>query len=266
MNTFLKYTHLMLMFSIMIFFVGCNDDEQLQEVTAGFSYTFNEDTGTATFINTSTNATTYLWEFGDGETSTEMNPVYTYVPGNYFVSLAASNNAGASDVFTDTLFYGGLATNGNFETGTPEGWLLFQNGGTASLDNTTSNGGKWSGKLVTGGSSNPAFKQERIGADVVNAGDVVQIQFDYKGTVVPEGGIFNVLLFGEGASGASFTHVFSPAPEPGSDWATFTGTYAIAPGTDVSEGISFLIEAVCGGAAGCSVTANIDNVTVALNP
>ncbi len=33
-------------------------------------------------------------------------------------------------------------------------------------------------------------------------------------------------------------------------------------GTDVSEGISFLIEAVCGGDAGCSVTANIDNVSV----
>ena len=265
MNKFFKYAHLMLMFSIMIFFVGC-DDEQLPEVTAGFSYTFNQETGTATFTNTSTNATIYLWEFGDGETSTEINPVNTYVPGTYFVSLTASNNAGASDVFTDTLFYGGLATNGNFETGTTEGWLLFQNGGSATLDNTTSNGGKWSGKLVTGGTSNPAFKQERIGADVVKAGDVVQIKFDHKGAIVPEGGFFNVLLFGEGASGASFTHVFSPAPVPGSGWATFTGTFTIAAGTDVSEGISFLIEAVCGGAPGCSVTVNIDNVTVALNP
>jgi hypothetical protein len=267
MNKFFKYAHLMLMFSIMILFVGCNNKEgQLPEVTAGFTYTINEETGTATFVNTSTNATIYLWEFGDGETSTEINPVNTYVPGSYFVSLTASNNSSASDVFLDTLFYGGLATNGNFETGTNNGWLLFQNGGTAALDNTTSNGGTWSGKLVTGGISNPAFKQERIGVDVVRAGDVVQIKFDHKGTPVNEGGIFNVLLFGEGASGASFTHVFSPAPVPGDDWATFTGTYAITVGTDVSEGISFLIEAVCGGAAGCGVTVNVDNVTVALNP
>lgn len=256
----------MLMFSIMIFFVGCKDEGDLSEVTAGFSYTFNDKTGTATFANTSTNATIYLWEFGDGETSTETNPVNTYAPGTYFVSLTASNSQGASDVFIDTLFYGGIATNGNFETGTTEGWLLFQNGGTATIDNSTSNGGAWSGKLVTGGISNPAFKQERIGADIVKAGDVVQIKFDHKGTIVNEGGIFNVLLFGEGTSGASFTHVFSPAPAPSNGWATYTGTYTIAARTDVSEGISFLIEAVCGGAAGCGVTVNVDNVTVTLNP
>jgi hypothetical protein len=266
MSKFFKYAFLMWMFSTMIFFFGCNDEGQMSEVTAGFTYTFNQETGAATFTNTSTNATKYLWEFGDGETSTIANPVNTYVPGTYFVSLTASNNAGASDFFTDTLFYGGLVTNGNFETGTTEGWLLFQNDGSATLDNTTSNGGKWSGRLVTGGISNPAFKQERIGTDVVKAGDVVQIKFDHKGVIVQEGGIFNVILFGEGASGASFTHVFSPAPVPGSDWTAFTGTYTIAAGTDVSEGISFLIEAVCGGAAGCNVAVNIDNVTVTLNP
>ncbi len=266
MHKFFKYAHLLMMFGTMVFFVGCDDEGQLPEVAADFSYSLNQETGTASFTNTSSNATNYLWEFGDGTTSNERNPVNTFVPGTYYVSLTASNNAGASDVYTDTLFYGGLATNGNFETGTPEGWLLFQNGGTAALDHTTSNGGKWSGKLVTGGISNPAFKQERIGADVVKAGDVVQIKFDYKGAIVHEGGIFNVLLFGEGASGASFTHVFSPAPVPGSDWATFAGSFTIASGTDVSDGISFLIEAVCGGAAGCNVSVNIDNVTVTLNP
>ena len=267
MNRFIIYSMLTLLFIIMIFFVGCEDkEEQLPKVTAGFTFTVNAETGTATFINTSTNATKYLWEFGDGETSTEINPINTYVPGIYFISLTASNNAGASDVFKDTLFYGGLTTNGDFESGTTEGWMLFQNDGTAALDNTTNNGGTWSGKLITGGISNPAFKQERIGVGVVKAGDVVQIKFDHKGVVVPEGGLFNVLLFGEGASGASFTHVFNPAPVPGSNWTTFTGTYTIAAGTDVSQGISFLIEAVCGGAPGCSVTANIDNVTVTLNP
>ncbi|MGB5364310.1 MAG: carbohydrate binding domain-containing protein [Aureibaculum sp.] len=160
-----------------------------------------------------------------------------------------------------------LATNGDFETGDDTGWLLFQNGGTAVLDNTTNNGGSWSGKLETGGASNPAFKQERIGAGTVAAGDVVQIQFDHIGGIGGEGGVFNVLLFGEGAGGAvPFTHVFSPPPTPTGSWTTFTGTFTIPGGTDVSEGISFLIEAVCGGAPGCSVTVNIDNVSVILNP
>jgi hypothetical protein len=161
---------------------------------------------------------------------------------------------------------GNLAANGDFETGTEAPWLLFQNGGTAALDNTVNNGGTWSGRLATGGPSNPAFKQERIGAGTVNATDVVQIQFDHIGSVVQPGAVFNVILFGEGAAGASFTHVFNPAPTLSGSWTTFTATFAIPGGTDVSEGISFLIEAVCGGDPGCSVTANIDNVSVTLNP
>lgn len=159
----------------------------------------------------------------------------------------------------------GLAQNSDFETGALSGWIAFQNGGTAALDNSTNNGGSWSGKLVTNGPSNPAFKQERVGAGIVKAGDVITVKFDLKGSVVQPGAVFNVLLFGEGAAGASFTHVFSPAPSLTNTWTTFTGTYTIGAGTDVSSGISFLIEAVCGGDAGCKVTANIDNVLVKVN-
>jgi PKD repeat protein len=39
---------------------------------------------TVQFINLSKNATAYLWDFGDGEISTNVNPVYTYLnPGTY---------------------------------------------------------------------------------------------------------------------------------------------------------------------------------------
>ncbi len=161
---------------------------------------------------------------------------------------------------------GDLVSDGGFESGTDTCWSLFQNGGTATLDNTINNGGSWSGKLTTNGPSNPAFKQERIGVGTVSAGDVVQIKFDHIGSVVQPGAVFNVLLFGEGSTGASFTHVFNPGPTLSDSWTTFTGTFTIPAGTDVSSGISFLIEAVCGGDAGCIVSANIDNVSVILNP
>lgn len=46
----------------------------------------------ATFTNTSTNAASYLWDFGDGMISTDANPVHTYAqPGAYLVKLEASN-------------------------------------------------------------------------------------------------------------------------------------------------------------------------------
>lgn len=42
------------------------------------------------FSNTSTNANTYAWDFGDGTTSTEENPTHTYPgPGDYLVTLFA---------------------------------------------------------------------------------------------------------------------------------------------------------------------------------
>ena len=45
-----------------------------------------------TFNNTSTNAATYFWEFGDGQTSTEKSPTHTYsVAGAYLVKLTLTN-------------------------------------------------------------------------------------------------------------------------------------------------------------------------------
>ena len=202
-------------------------------------------------------------------------PLTDFSPPVNLANIIQLKFDGNGDIYLDNIYFykssgttpgGNLASNGGFETGDATGWMLFQNGGSAALDNTTSNDGTWSGKLATGGPSNPAFKQERIGAGTVKAGDVVQIKFDHKGAVVQPGAVFNVLLFGEGSGGASFTHVFNPAPALSGSWTTFTGKYTIPAGTDVSSGISFLIEAVCGGDAGCSVSANIDNVSVILNP
>ncbi len=55
------------------------------------------------FINTSLGATSYLWDFGDGNTATEENPTHHYTsPGTYAVSLTASWSA-TQDVFTQTV-------------------------------------------------------------------------------------------------------------------------------------------------------------------
>ncbi len=64
--------------------------------STSFNHTVG-DSGTVTFTNTSTGATTYKWEFGDGETSTEENPVHTYSQsGEYMVTLTAENGCGFS--------------------------------------------------------------------------------------------------------------------------------------------------------------------------
>lgn len=169
----------------------------------------------------------------------------------------------------EASFDGGLVTNGNFESGM-EGWLFFENGGVAELDNTMSNGSDAnSAKVATNGPSNPGIKQERIGIGEVKPGDVVELQFDHKGSTEGTGGFFNVLLFverAEGEPGDPITHIFDPKPTLTDSWSTFKAQYTIPDGAVVSGGISFLIESVCGGDFGCGVSANVDNVVVRLNP
>ncbi len=49
--------------------------------------------------------TSWLWDFGDGATSTTRNPVHTYaVAGNYTVTLQVTDNLGQSDIETKTNY------------------------------------------------------------------------------------------------------------------------------------------------------------------
>ena len=57
-----------------------------------------------TFTNTSQYAATCQWNFGDGQTSTEINPVHTYMtPGTYTVTLRVDNTLG-NDTKTRTNY------------------------------------------------------------------------------------------------------------------------------------------------------------------
>ena len=61
------------------------------------SFTVSGDTvspATITFQNTSQNADTYLWRFGDGDSTTITNPTHTYdTHGDYMVTLRAENSS-----------------------------------------------------------------------------------------------------------------------------------------------------------------------------
>ncbi|MFK8056199.1 MAG: peptidylprolyl isomerase [Saprospiraceae bacterium] len=60
---------------------------------AKFTSDLSDNTAPATvkFANESVKAETYIWDFGDGKTSTEPNPSHRYtVSGNYLVTLQAS--------------------------------------------------------------------------------------------------------------------------------------------------------------------------------
>lgn len=84
---------------------------------ADFTYSVTEDL-TVEFTNTSSNADSYSWDFGDGAgTSTEENPTYTYASdGIYTVTLSATNNDGSEEILKDIILgeSNNLITNGTF--------------------------------------------------------------------------------------------------------------------------------------------------------
>ena len=57
------------------------------------------------FINNSNNSNSWIWDFGDGNTSTAENPVHSYsASGNYTVTMLAQNDGGCSVVFSKSSY------------------------------------------------------------------------------------------------------------------------------------------------------------------
>jgi len=74
----------------------------LTQPVAGF--TSSAVSLTANFTNTSTDATSYFWNFGDGSTSTTQNPSHTYAAsGTYNVMLIATNGSCSDTTYQDVI-------------------------------------------------------------------------------------------------------------------------------------------------------------------
>jgi len=81
-----------------------------------------------------------LWDFGDGVTSTEQNPVHWYAPGTYTVNLTVTNSGGSNSKLKTNLVI--VSSNGRtnqfvnpgFETGDLSGWIATGAGVVTSTD------------------------------------------------------------------------------------------------------------------------------------
>ena len=75
--------------------VSAQDTVRVHPVVSDFS--FSNTSGTLTFTDASVDATSWFWDFGDGDTSTVQNPVHVYNSvGTYNVSLTINNGACSS--------------------------------------------------------------------------------------------------------------------------------------------------------------------------
>lgn len=94
-KNYVLYGFLLLSGMSLMFLSSCTTEEDPEPGEAPIASFQVEVTGqTAVFSNFSQNATSYSWDFGDGNTSTEENPTHTYeADGAFEVTLIASNGS-----------------------------------------------------------------------------------------------------------------------------------------------------------------------------
>ena len=74
-------------FSLIIIFISIESctNKKVEPITPIADFTFElGKNGEVKFVNTSQNASSSQWEFGDGESSTEINPIYIYKTENVY--------------------------------------------------------------------------------------------------------------------------------------------------------------------------------------
>lgn len=143
-NILLNIKRLVIFSGVFMILFSCEEEANIPDAStqADFTYSFesitNDETGLinyeVTFINTSINATTFLWDFGDGETSTEENPVHVYDEDGVFeVTLTVTpekelhyNQLEKTERLTlvSTLLFEGFEDPDLENNFPPEGWSL----------------------------------------------------------------------------------------------------------------------------------------------
>src|SRR4029077_14478415 len=95
---------------------GCGNDTICQDVsvecppfTGGFVFTQSNDT--AFFTDQSNNSISWNWDFGDGITSTEQNPVHIYTQNGTFSACLIVTDGCASDTICQQVVVIGVSIN-----------------------------------------------------------------------------------------------------------------------------------------------------------
>lgn len=204
MNKSIKIVSLLF---VLISFLACdsNDDEvQNETLSSRYTYIRESSPGVITFINTSENADSYVWDFGDGTTSVLKDPVKAFTQtGEYVVNLTATNSkTGEVNSYSSTIsifvFQGGLVNNGNFESGTSPWTFGVTNAISSSL-------------LVSQG-ENTYFS-----INVTAAGNPYDVNLSHVGINMTQGKTYRLtfdawsnvnrtMIVGIGLSGAPFTN------------------------------------------------------------
>lgn len=215
-------------FSILTMSSCGKDDPEPEKPIASFQFAISETNFLeVTFTNFSQNATSYSWNFGDGNTSTEASPVHTYATvGNYTVELTASNAGGESAKFSETIEVKDPNEALTLLAGlTSKTWKLYRVGTSMGVGPDVENSRIWWALENSGDRPCLYYHEFTFTRD----GEYI---FDDKGSFWGEGGIWP-----EGLEGTCFeaipANMVSKEGDDLSPWLSGTHAYEYNPATSM---------------------------------
>ncbi|HYV94158.1 MAG TPA: PKD domain-containing protein [Chitinophagales bacterium] len=130
------------------------------DVTAGFTYT--QSGLSFSFTNTSFDAVSFFWTFGDGSTSTEINPTHVYADSGIYTVCLISSSLCAVDTTCTQIIIGCIPVSAGFTFTT--------SGLNAQFTDLSGTATSWQWTFGDGGSSNaqnPAYTYTNAGTYTV---------------------------------------------------------------------------------------------------
>ena len=150
----------------ILFMVACGDDDpgpgETADPAASFQFEIDgSDFFKVNFTNFSQNATSYTWDFGDTNTSTEESPSHTYAAaGDYTVTLSASNGTTSAERSETITITDPNAAEKRLTGQTSKTWKLFREGISMSLGPNADSPTEWWAGLANDGGRPCAYEQE----------------------------------------------------------------------------------------------------------
>lgn len=193
---------------LLIAFYSCKKEDPAPDPIASFQFEISTtDWKKVTFTNFSQNAVSYSWNFGDGTSSAEKDPVHTFAgEADYTVVLTAKNKDGVEHAFQTSITITDPDKALKKLTGeVSKTWKLYRVGTSMSLGPDATNPGGWWPGLENTGARPCSYYQEftfkRNGTYV----------FDDKGSFWGEYGVWGAI---DGFPNSSlFETCFAALPE-----------------------------------------------------